>query len=291
MGSILVAGGARDPNLIAIVEALQSKKIDILPLLIAEGDNPSLCWDPRTDKLALNNKPLNCSAVFYRRDVFNNSGSDAGYRALAWFTVIQGWLTACRRQVRVLNRAYIGKHTNKLHVLRMAHNFGLPIPTTLISNNIRYLETLNMVNDTVAKPVTGGGYCKPIEEVLSETEFAEGIAAAPAIVQRKLAGPDIRIYGIDNTFIGFRIHADKIDYRETRNRNIELVDSLPLQITELLKRLMTAMGLDWCAADFKSDPETGQLTFLEINSNPMFSVFDKIAQGRITDAIAGFLTK
>jgi glutathione synthase/RimK-type ligase-like ATP-grasp enzyme len=220
--------------------------------------------------------------------VFHESSADASYRSLAWFEVIQGWL-ATRPEVRILNREYIGKRTNKLYVLHLAQNVGLQIPTTLISNNIRHLEARHMASGSVVKPVTGGGYCKSIEEVISETELHEGIAATPAIVQRKLTGPDVRIYAIDNTFIAFSIHADKIDYRESHNRTIELMDQPSEYITQPLKRLMAVMGLDWCAADFKTDQETGQLIFLEINSNPMFAVFDKVAQRRITKAIAGFL--
>lgn len=289
MTSVLVAGGSRDPNLITILEALRMRNVQILPLLVEAGNNPSLSWELDTGVITLNGNPLNCSGVFIRRDVFHDGGSDGDYRASAWFTVIQGWL-AISPQVRVLNRPYIGRHTNKLHVLRLAQSAGLPIPATTITNDISRIKFRSGVTDFVAKPVTGGGYCQSLDTLLSETQLQEGIAATPAIVQCKLAGPDVRIYAIDNTFLGFRIYADKIDYRESRNRNIEPMDQLPVKIMQGLKRLMTTMGLNWCAADFKLDPKNGQLIFLEINSNPMFSVFDKVAQGQITDAIVGFLT-
>lgn len=290
MGSVLVAGGIRDPNLITIVDTLKSKKIDVIPLLIEAGTSPPIFWEVATDEIVLNKKTLRCSAAFIRRDVFNDNGFDANYRASAWFTMIQGWLMACP-QIRVLNRDHIGKTTNKVYALRLAHSCGLPIPRTLVSNDIRHLETLNMLNNAVAKPITGGGYCKPIEEVVSETVLDDSVSSTPAIVQSKHSGPDVRIYGINNTFIGFRIYADKIDYRESSNRSIKLVESLPTQTTKLLRRLMTTLGLNWCAADFKDDPGTGKLIFLEINSNPMFSVFDNVAHGRIVDAVVGFLAK
>ena len=57
-----------------------------------------------------------------------------------------------------------------------------------------------------------------------------------------------------------------------------------------LQCLMEVMELDWCAADFKADSESEDLTFLEINSNPMFSVFDRVAQGGIMKAVLDFLS-
>jgi glutathione synthase/RimK-type ligase-like ATP-grasp enzyme len=289
MSAILVAGGARDPNLVAVIKTLQEKGIVVVPLLIDAGENPALHWNLNTADIVLNHTPLACSGVFLRRDVFHENDTDAAYRAAAWFAAIQGWLLACP-QVRILNRAYLGKHTNKLQVLQLARQAGLLIPDTLISNDINNIELLNKANELVAKPVTGGGYCQSIDALLSETELQDGISATPAIVQHNITGPDVRIYAVDDQFLGFQIHADKIDYRESRNRHIETFDPLPERITEAMRHLMTKMGLDWCAADFKLDPKSGQFFFLEINSNPMFSAFDKVAHGAITGAIADFLT-
>ena len=48
---------------------------------------------------------------------------------------------------------------------------------------------------------------------------------------------------------------------------------------------MSALHMDFGAADFKTDPESGALTFLELNTSPMFARFDDIAGGRLSDAI------
>jgi len=39
------------------------------------------------------------------------------------------------------------------------------------------------------------------------------------------------------------------------------------------------MGLDFGAADFKTDPDAGELVFLELNTSPMFARFNEVSQG------------
>jgi len=53
---------------------------------------------------------------------------------------------------------------------------------------------------------------------------------------------------------------------------------------------MSRLGLDFGAADFKTDPETGQLVFLELNTSPMFARFDQVSGGKVCTAIIHELT-
>jgi hypothetical protein len=48
---------------------------------------------------------------------------------------------------------------------------------------------------------------------------------------------------------------------------------------------MEMMGLDWGAADFKIGSGSDDPVFLEVNSDPMFSAFDRVGAGAITDAM------
>jgi D-alanine-D-alanine ligase-like ATP-grasp enzyme len=57
-----------------------------------------------------------------------------------------------------------------------------------------------------------------------------------------------------------------------------------------LRKLMTRLGLDFGAADFKTDPDTGELIFLELNTSPMFAKFDLVSGGQLTAAIIQELT-
>ena len=49
--------------------------------------------------------------------------------------------------------------------------------------------------------------------------------------------------------------------------------------------LTNAKSLDFAAADFKAEPASGRLLFLEINNGPMFVAFDRAAGGELSAAI------
>jgi hypothetical protein len=63
------------------------------------------------------------------------------------------------------------------------------------------------------------------------------------------------------------------------------------EVSERLIGLCDMLGLDFAAADFMRHPETGAPVFLEVNSQPMFAAFDKIEDGRMSDAIIDTLSK
>jgi D-alanine-D-alanine ligase-like ATP-grasp enzyme len=48
--------------------------------------------------------------------------------------------------------------------------------------------------------------------------------------------------------------------------------------------------MDFGAADFKTDPDTGQLVFLELNTSPMFARFDLVSGGQLCAAMVHELT-
>jgi hypothetical protein len=148
----------------------------------------------------------------------------------------------------------------------------------------------------IAKPVPGGGYAQDVSDLLGKTPRREGRSAAPAFVQRRLVPPEVRVYGIGagaaRRFIAFRVESSALDYRaddETQVIHLPLSDVDP-GIVEGLGRLMDALEMDYGAADFKTDPDDGRLTFLEINSGPMFSAFDQVSDHAVSDAILDYLT-
>lgn len=56
-----------------------------------------------------------------------------------------------------------------------------------------------------------------------------------------------------------------------------------------LTRLCDRLGLDFAAADFMTDRD-GRRVFLEVNSQPMFAAFDRVAGGALSDAIIDALS-
>lgn len=86
------------------VGAVEAFHVDCVPLLIGEGESPSLIWDVDSDDVWLNGERLAVTGAFLRRDVFHGGGRDADYRAASWHATLQGWLAASPR-IRLLNRA------------------------------------------------------------------------------------------------------------------------------------------------------------------------------------------
>ena len=48
---------------------------------------------------------------------------------------------------------------------------------------------------------------------------------------------------------------------------------------------MAEFRMTFGAADFKTDPDTGELCFLELNTSPMFAHFDQVSDGAVCRAL------
>ncbi|MEZ4449227.1 MAG: hypothetical protein R3B09_07080 [Nannocystaceae bacterium] len=299
---VLLAGGARDPNLHALAAALGRRGVACRRLLVGRDDHPSIRWDLDDEALTIDGEPLAPTAVFLRHDVFEGLADprpETAFRAAAWSTAIAGWALS-RPDVRWFNRASEQRPTNKLHALRLARAAGLEVPSTTITNDLAALVAAAGpgVRELVAKPVAGGGPCRRVADLLPVTLTRLGRAAAPAIVQPELVPPERRLFGVrrDLTRPGqgpidafaFEVVSSALDYREDRGAQVLPRDPEPALVAGL-HRLMDRMGLDFVAADFKADPASGRLLFLEINNGPMFAGFDRAADGAITTAMVAAL--
>lgn len=291
---ILVAGGARDPHVAALLAALEGRGRSVAAVLVGSGTAPAIEWDIDQDRLVLDGQVIQPDAAFVRLDVFEElegGGEDAAFRAHAWYSALSGWVAA-HEQVRCFNRGALGRVTNKPEALVRARRVGLPVPATRVTNAIGEREAHGQWEGHVVKPVSGGGYCLRLPEALIEAELRGGAAAAPAIVQPELVPPEVRVFRIAGEVLAFRIVSCELDYRSDRAAVVEPVEAgeLPAGIAEGLGRLMASMGLDFAAADFKARAGTGELLFLEINNGPMFAAFDRASGGAITAAMDRFLS-
>jgi len=287
---LLIAGGDVDPNITALLAAAERSGVAYQKLLVGKSSHPALTWDLTTEQLWLDGEPLQCSAAFVRHDVFTalQDGQPASqYRALAWHTAVTGWLAA-HSGILIFNRRNLNQWTNKPLVLKLAQECGLEIPQTLITNVRERLEGV----ERVVKPINGGGYCEPLTEVVERTSFKDGRAAAPAIVQQRLEQPEIRIYRVGSRYFAFNVISPELDYRATQNCRVEFAGdakSSHAELTDGLGKLLAKLGLDFAAADFKTSPDTGRLLFLEVNTGPMFAVFNDASKGKLCQAMIAHL--
>jgi hypothetical protein len=197
---------------------------------------------------------------------------------------------------------------NKPAALVLAREAGLRIPQTWVTNEVSKLagngvnhsqpegerrenvnQEDNQLGKMIAKPVLGGDYCYSLPEALVKTNLRNGLAAVPAIVQKRLIAPEIRIYVIGESAFAFEVRSGSLDYRVNQDAELILLPEVPTELA-MLRKLMLRLGMDFGAADFKTDPETGQLVFLELNTSPMFARFDQVSGGQVCAAIIHELT-
>ncbi|MCA9694466.1 MAG: hypothetical protein KC636_33120 [Myxococcales bacterium] len=258
-------------------------------LLVGAEEHPRLTWDVAADRLSLNGRELWPRAAFLRYDVFAQLADPrpvVAARALAWYTTLCGWLAA-HPEVLWLNRRAEQWTPNKLAMLTLARQVGLRVPSTLVTNDLATLRRIDPA-DTIAKPVADG-HCVLLGEALADGRAIGDALARPAIVQERLVAPELRVYLVGDEALGFRVDSPHLDYRVHQQAKLTPVDPRPLGILERLCELGRSVGYDFGAADFKTDPRSGELVFLELNSSPMFAAFDRAADGRLCAAIVSAL--
>jgi len=295
---LLIVGGEADFNIDSTARRMEERGLDGMAVRVGPGRNPGLTWDFETDRLTLDGAVLDPAGVFLRYDVFSvlaDRRPATQLRSQAWYITLHGWLLA-HPAVRMLNRRGRGE-TNKAFILHLARRVGLAIPRTLVTNELDELERrAGELGPMIAKPVPGGGYAQKVEELLERTERRAGRSAAPAFVQQRLVPPEVRVYGVGaggrRRFVAFRVESTELDYRvDAESRVVHLpIGEVDAVAVAGLGRLMDELEMDYGAADFKADAETGELRFLELNSGPMFGAFDAASGSAVSDAILDWIS-
>lgn len=286
---LLIAGGEFDPNIVCLLRAARKLRRLHLPLLVGASRSPVLTWEMPTDRLWIDQKRIRPTAAFIRHDVFGNmrdERQETAYRAFAWYSTVAAYIDA-HPEIRSFNRKHDGGL--KPHQLHLAREVGLEVPWTLVTNDVTRLRREAKRRRLVTKPVNGGEYCQKLADVLPGTEVRGSAAPAPAIVQEELVQPDVRIFRIGTHYLSFTIAHRGLDYRTTEDAVVTQNVSIDTSIQRRLEHLTDELGLDYAAADFKADPVSGRLKFLEVNSAPMFLAFDAAAKGKLARALLDHL--
>ena len=281
---LLLAGGDTDPQMVRLLKRAALHGIPVHSLLTGQSGSPRLHWDIRQNRLLDDGEGVQVSAAFIRQDVFAYlKSNDVQDNALAreWFVTVSGWLLSSP-DITVCNRRFLAcGGVNKPHVLRLALELGFNVADTYISNDIPAMDQLHDSGDWIVKPVTGGSYCTVLDKHEGQ---GNNILSYPQIVQRRLEQPEMRIFRIGHEWFGFRVVSDALDYRSSAATRMAVV-APPGDLVEKLACLSDHLGLTFAAADFKTDVVSGELQFLEINTNPMFAGFDQVAAGALSDAL------
>lgn len=299
MGYLLVGGGEQDPNIGRLLMAAQRKEIPLQSVQQQEALSPGFSWylsNPTPENQGYypdgTESPKLIRGAFLRYDVFGTGVTDSKpkpkvqKRALGWYQTVQGWLLS-QPQVRLFNRHMSPIASNKLAALSLANQVGLTIPDTWITNAASQIQSY-APESAIAKPVAGGGFCRSLDELQKPGTFRNGKAAMPAIVQKRLVAPEVRIYVIGNHTLAFEMRSPNLDYRVHQDAQVIPVE-VPEKEAKLLRQLMGKLNMDFGAADFKTNPETNEFVFLELNTSPMFARFDQESNGTVCDAMVDTL--
>jgi hypothetical protein len=298
--TLLLAGGHQDPNLTVLADAAQKMNVELLDLRLPADESPAFCWSPGEGAPRFHPasaqpdissaKQIRARGAFIRQDVFSGMQDprpEVSVRASGWYQTVMGWLLS-EPSIRLFNRNISSIAMNKPAALALAREAGLRIPQTWVTNEVSKFNG-EQLEQMIAKPVLGGDYCYSLAEALAKTDLRSGLAATPAIVQKKLIAPEIRIYVIGRLDFAFEVRSSSLDYRVNQDAELIFLPDVPQEV-EMLRKLMLRLGMDFGAADFKTDPDTGQLIFLELNTSPMFARFNQVSGGQICAAMIQELT-
>lgn len=269
---LLIVGGSKDHNIARMAEAAGSRGIDYRVIHTDAWPAPRIHWQPGQPALEVDGEvflPAQ-TQLFIRYDVF---GETTEADKAAFYDSLRGW-AAAYPQVGIFNRGNESLEMSKPRALVLAQVCGFEIPETFVTSDFNRIAARDRY---IAKPVGGGAYTRLLREVDPQD-------ARPYIVQEKLDYPELRLFRAGSHYFAFRITSPLLDYRAGSDFTLDEV-APPPALVAAMEKLTAELGLDYAAADFKTDPETGRLKFLEVNTMPMFTGYDDAARGRLSDAM------
>jgi glutathione synthase/RimK-type ligase-like ATP-grasp enzyme len=299
MKKLFIGGGGRDVNLQWVKSAADSLDVPCEMIVVSPDPEPDLVWNLNSELPLFNGRDLNCDAAFLRYDVFSGlygKSEFANENAMGWHTVFSSYCEIAK--LFMFNMELESSSCGKLVMLKLAQEHGLNIPKTVVTNSKTHLDGLKNPASFITKPAAGGSYCISLDDALEQTVWEEGeeqekVGACPAIMQEKLRYPEFRVYRIGESYFAYNINSETLDSRVDRQGSIIYldIDTFPQDVLSNIKDLTTDIGCDFCAIDIKTDPDTKELVFLELNNGPMFMGYDKTSGGKMAAEMVRYLIK
>ena len=278
---LLIIGSDNDPNTQRVADHSYIQDINYIQIDPSLPEYQTVQWTFGDRHLLLNGNPSHPNAVYLRHDVFS-AGVEVWSTALV--RTVSAFLLA-NPQVRMLNRNSMLRENNKTSNLLLAHALGMQIPkTTVFAGAPMAMKVEFAGEDVIAKPSHGGDYAARPADLPEDT-----MNYASAFVQERLPGTNYRVFVIGGEVFGFEVKSDMLDYRvDECTQVIESAPPAPVAVHSVA--MAQACHFDYCALDFRLNGQ-GEWVFLEINSFPMFSVFDDSCKNRLVEAQLAFLMK
>lgn len=276
---LLLVGGDTDFNLNHILQEAQKNNIVARTCYTGMNGIPEINLDIKNNIFNVNGHDFKTKALFIRPDVMTYQASkniDHHRLASDWFDIFIGWALA-NDSIKILNRGYYNRNKiNKVTNLLIAKKLGINIPETYFTNSLDFMNKKND-GEWIEKPVHGGKHTILLDMGSKKAE-KNNVSMCPITLQKKMEKPELRFFRSGNAYRAFTMDSPSLDYRENQDATVVEVP-FPEQHKEKFIQMTDILGLDFAAADYITDPVTGELTFLEVNSGPMFTAFDIAAKG------------
>jgi len=286
---LLIVGGDADFNLQRLQKAAVYNNISHRICLTGMSCVPSVNLDINENMLVVNGYAIKPKSLFIRPDVTTYQASGkADHQRLAsdWFDIFIGWALA-NDNIKILNRTYYNRNKiNKVASLLIAQQLGIKIAKTHYTNDVYFMQKHDG-GDWIEKPVHGGELTKTLD-LKNKEHDGSGTSMRPITMQAKMLKPEFRFFRIGDQYRSYTMDSPSLDYRENQDAKVEEV-TFPEIYKDKFIELTDRLGLNYAAADYISDPQTGDLCFLEINSGAMFAAFDYASEGALCKDIFDFL--
>lgn len=246
-------------------------------------------------------------AAYFRRPgapVLAHVGADSGevaYSESEWQSLLKSLYS--RLDGRWLSSpTSIFMAEDKPRQLLLAHEIGLNIPQTTVTNEYSQVMALSKNGAAVAKPLRNALLTGSEERVMFTTRLSDvtsadaaAIAVAPIICQTEVKKRfDVRVTVVADKVFAAAIHSQdfsetEVDWRkgsrpDLRHECVSLPEDLEAKCIELTTRL----GLRYGAIDLVCD-EAGVFWFLEINPNGQWAWIENMTGYPIASAIVDAL--
>ncbi|MFZ1342424.1 ATP-grasp domain-containing protein [Thiothrix eikelboomii] len=168
---------------------------------------------------------------------------------------------------------------------------GCQLPATLITNNPAEAKLfIEAQGDCIIKPAAGGSLTLSANQLLEQNAL-ENLVAAPAILQERIHGEDLRIIVVKDTVVSCAavgVPAGTIDFRGEQNYQQGKITyqevSLPRLVELQCRRAAALLGLTYAGIDLKHTA-TGDYYLLECNSSPIYLDVELKLKHPITEAL------
>jgi Prokaryotic glutathione synthetase, ATP-grasp domain len=187
----------------------------------------------------------------------------------------------------------------KIHQLRLAQLVGLSVPNTLVTNDpdeARMFVEEHGPGQVVRKAFRNIQEAPRETALVGENEVAllEAVRYAPVIFQRFVpAVADLRVTIVDGEVFVAEIRSDsdhQTDYRAGLGTATVRASSVPDEVSDRLRQLMSHLGVTFGAIDMRITPE-GDHVFLEINPAGEYLFISRRTGLPIPEAIAAALQR